>query len=136
MSDFLSWVSSRLADGAVVVILLGIAGFLARSWLKERLIASIRLQTEKQLARVNAEIRAGESQISSVTSAGITAIGQMAEATLPASVTAVQASAANRLGPLTALHSGECKWQLIPILRSRTAPIQRPFRPFPPAGGP
>jgi hypothetical protein len=90
MAGFVSWLLSRLADGVAAALLLAAAAWLARLWIKARLTASIRLETETQLARVKAEIKAAETRISAVTSAGITAIGQMSAATIPARVTAVQ----------------------------------------------
>jgi hypothetical protein len=87
---FAEWILNRLTDGAVVIVFLGSVGFLARTWIKERLSASIRVEADSQLERVRSEIRVAESRITAVTGAGIAAIGHVAQATFPARIDAAK----------------------------------------------
>ncbi len=71
-------------------ILVGAAGWLARTWVKERLTASIRVETEKKLAKLSSEIEAANQKISHLSSVGAAANSQVEAALLEHRISAVR----------------------------------------------
>ena len=70
--------------------LIGVAAWLAREWLKERLTASVRLDTEQKLTKLKAELEAANQRIRDLASAGSAATAQAQSALLEHRIAAVQ----------------------------------------------
>ena len=61
------------AASGTTVILLGIAGWLARAWISARLTADIRLETDSQLEELRSQLTRANDSLNTITSAGQTA---------------------------------------------------------------
>lgn len=72
------------------VSLIGVAAWLGREWLKERLTASVRLETEQKLTKLKAELEAANQRIRDLASAGSAATAQAQSALLEHRIAAVQ----------------------------------------------
>lgn len=70
--------------------LIGVAAWLSREWLKERLTASIRLETEQTLTKLKAELEAANQRIRDLASAGSAATAQVQLSLLEHQIAAVQ----------------------------------------------
>jgi hypothetical protein len=79
-----------LASSISAAALVGIAAWLGRTWIKERLTASLRLETEQQLARLKSELETANQRIRDITSAGTAASSQVEAALLEHRISAVK----------------------------------------------
>lgn len=70
--------------------LIGVAAWLSRTWLKERLTASIRLETEQKLARLKSELDAANQRIRDLASVGAAANSQVESALVEHRIAAVK----------------------------------------------
>lgn len=70
--------------------LIGVAAWLGREWLKERLTAGVRLETEQKLTKLKAELEAANQRIRDLASAGSAATAQAQSALLEHRIAAVQ----------------------------------------------
>lgn len=80
----------------IAISLVGYTGFvsvalwLSRTWIRERLTASIRLETEQKLARFKADLEAMNQQVRDISSAGTAANAQVESALLEHRIKAVK----------------------------------------------
>ena len=79
-----------LTSSVGAAVLLGVAGWLSRAWLKERLTASLRLETEQKLARLKSELETANQRIRDITTAGTAANSQVESALLEHRIAAVK----------------------------------------------
>jgi len=70
--------------------LIGVAAWLGRTWLKERLTASVRLETEKKLARLKSDLESANQRIRDIASVGATANSQVESALMEHRIAAVK----------------------------------------------
>lgn len=70
--------------------LVGVVGWLGRTWIKERLTASLRLETEEKLATLKSELASANQRIRDLTSAGTSANSQVESALLKHRIHAVK----------------------------------------------
>jgi len=70
--------------------LIGVAAWLSRTWLKERLTASIRLETEQKLARLKSELESANQRIRDLASVGAAANSQFESALVEHRIAAVK----------------------------------------------
>lgn len=69
--------------------LIGVGAWLSRTWLKERLTASIRLETEQKLARLKSELESANQRIRDLASVGAAANSQIESALVEHRIAAV-----------------------------------------------
>jgi hypothetical protein len=72
------------------VSLIGVAAWLGREWLKERLTASVRLETDQKLTKFKAELEAANQRIRDLASAGSAATAEAQSALLEHRIAAVK----------------------------------------------
>lgn len=70
--------------------LVGAAAWLSRTWLKERLTASVRLETEQKLARLKSELESANQRIRDIASVGASANSQVESALMEHRIAAVK----------------------------------------------
>lgn len=70
--------------------LIGVAAWLSRTWLQERLTASVRLETEQKLARLKSELEAANQRIRDLASVGTAANSQIESALVEHRIAAVK----------------------------------------------
>ena len=73
LSDFSMWILTTLTSSAAIALLGGFAVWLGRTWISARLTASLRTQTEMELATFRSRLEAAERQVNSVRDAGLEA---------------------------------------------------------------
>lgn len=102
----LNWMKEVLTNAAITAAILAIAGWLGRTWIKERLAASIRAETEAklaglrdqlhretetELATLRTRLNAAESRLSEARKAGIDANQQLYAAVVPEQIAGIKA---------------------------------------------
>lgn len=71
-------------------LLIGVVAWLSRTWLKERLTASVRLETEQKLARFKSELETANQRIRALASVGAAANSQIESALVEHRIAAVK----------------------------------------------
>jgi hypothetical protein len=89
--NFLAWLGTLLSSGVLASALLLSVGWLARTWIKKRIDASIDLQTGRQLAEFTRRLDAAEARITAVRDAGIDANLQLNAVVVAERVAAIKA---------------------------------------------
>jgi hypothetical protein len=82
-------IEAFIASGSTVT-LLAIAGWLARTWIKERLTADLRLETESKLEELKAQLAKANDSLSMLTSTGNAAMSQAQAALLEHKIKAIK----------------------------------------------
>lgn len=79
-----------LTSSAGAAVLLGFVGWLSRTWLKERLTASLRLETEQKITRLKSELETANQRIHDLTAVGTSANSHVESALFEHRVAAVK----------------------------------------------